>query len=45
MSRIRFGVTARTLAVLFVLGISIFPIYWMFVTALALTRCFSDHHQ
>jgi len=35
MRRIRFGVTARTLAVLFVLGISIFPIYWMFVTALA----------
>lgn len=30
----RLGVTARTLAVLVVLGIAIFPVYWMFVTAL-----------
>ncbi|MGX5715907.1 carbohydrate ABC transporter permease [Arthrobacter sp. MAHUQ-56] len=30
----RFGVTARLIAVLIVLGLAIFPVYWMFVTAL-----------
>jgi multiple sugar transport system permease protein len=30
----RLGVTGRMLAVLIVLGLAIFPIYWMFVTAL-----------
>jgi multiple sugar transport system permease protein len=35
MSRIRFGITARILAVLFALGIAAFPLYWMVVTALS----------
>ena len=30
----RLGVTARMVAVLVVLGLAIFPVYWMFVTAL-----------
>lgn len=30
----RFGVTARIIAVLVVLGLAVFPLYWMFVTAL-----------
>lgn len=30
----RLGVTARVIAVLIVLGLAIFPVYWMFVTAL-----------
>ncbi|GAB3031651.1 carbohydrate ABC transporter permease [Parafrigoribacterium mesophilum] len=30
----RLGVTGRMLAVLIVLGLAIFPVYWMFVTAL-----------
>ena len=30
----RIGVTARVIAVLIVLGLAIFPVYWMFVTAL-----------
>jgi len=33
-TRARFGVTFRVLAVLIVLGIVVFPLYWMFVTAL-----------
>lgn len=32
--RLRIGVVARMLAVLVVLGVSVFPIYWMFTTAL-----------
>jgi multiple sugar transport system permease protein len=32
--RLRLGVAARTLIVLVVLGIAVFPIYWMFTTAL-----------
>lgn len=32
--RLRIGVVGRMLAVLVVLGISVFPIYWMFTTAL-----------
>ncbi|MEU7650507.1 carbohydrate ABC transporter permease [Micromonospora taraxaci] len=35
MRRFRFGVTARIVAVLVVLGIAVFPLYWMFVTALS----------
>lgn len=35
MGRLRFGVTARILAVLVVLGIAVFPLYWMVVTALS----------
>ncbi|MEO3811014.1 carbohydrate ABC transporter permease [Sphaerisporangium sp. B11E5] len=31
----RLGLTARILAVLVVLGIAVFPLYWMFVTALS----------
>ncbi|MGC4746770.1 carbohydrate ABC transporter permease [Micromonospora sp. DT201] len=34
MRRFRFGVTARIVAVLVVLGVAVFPLYWMFVTAL-----------
>jgi multiple sugar transport system permease protein len=34
MKRLRIGLTGRTLAVLFVLGIAVFPLYWMIVTAL-----------
>lgn len=34
MKRVRFGVVARMIAVLVVLGIAVFPIYWMFTTAL-----------
>lgn len=34
MRRLRLGVTGRVLAVLVVLGVSVFPIYWMFTTAL-----------
>jgi len=30
----RLGVTARMIAVLVVLGLAVFPVYWMFVTAL-----------
>lgn len=33
-ARTRFGVTFRVLAVLIVMGIVAFPLYWMFVTAL-----------
>lgn len=32
--RLRLGVAGRMLAVLVVLGVSVFPIYWMFTTAL-----------
>lgn len=32
--RFRLGVAARSILVLFVLGIAVFPIYWMFTTAL-----------
>lgn len=35
MSRFRFGLTLRIVAVLIVLGIAVFPLYWMFVTALS----------
>ncbi|WP_405431562.1 carbohydrate ABC transporter permease [Micromonospora sp. NBC_00617] len=35
MRRFRFGVTARVVAVLAVLGVAVFPLYWMFVTALS----------
>jgi multiple sugar transport system permease protein len=35
MRRFRFGVTARIVAVLVVLGVAVFPLYWMFVTALS----------
>ncbi|MEU7946646.1 carbohydrate ABC transporter permease [Micromonospora taraxaci] len=35
MRRFRFGITARIVAVLVVLGIAVFPLYWMFVTALS----------
>jgi multiple sugar transport system permease protein len=34
MRRFRFGLTARILAVLVVLGLAVFPLYWMIVTAL-----------
>ena len=34
MRRLRLGVAGRMLAVLVVLGVSVFPIYWMFTTAL-----------
>ncbi len=34
MGRFRVGLTARILAVLVVLGIAVFPLYWMIVTAL-----------
>jgi multiple sugar transport system permease protein len=34
MRRLRIGLTARILAVLVVLGIAVFPLYWMVVTAL-----------
>jgi multiple sugar transport system permease protein len=34
MRRLRFGLTARILAVLVVLGLAVFPLYWMVVTAL-----------
>lgn len=34
MRTFRFGVLPRTLAILIVLGLAVFPIYWMFVTAL-----------
>ncbi|MCS5717791.1 carbohydrate ABC transporter permease [Herbiconiux sp. CPCC 205763] len=33
-TRARFGVTFRVIAVLILLGIVVFPLYWMFVTAL-----------
>jgi multiple sugar transport system permease protein len=33
-ARLRLGVAARTIIVLIVLGIAVFPIYWMFTTAL-----------
>jgi multiple sugar transport system permease protein len=33
-TRARFGVTFRVIAVLVLLGIVVFPLYWMFVTAL-----------
>lgn len=32
--RLNFGITARLVGVLFVLGIAIFPLYWIFVTSL-----------
>ncbi|HLU59398.1 MAG TPA: carbohydrate ABC transporter permease [Pseudonocardia sp.] len=35
MSRFRMGVGLRVVAVLVVLGIAVFPLYWMFVTALS----------
>ncbi|MEV6366938.1 carbohydrate ABC transporter permease [Micromonospora musae] len=35
MRRFRFGLTARIVAVLVVLGVAVFPLYWMFVTALS----------
>ncbi|MER7443419.1 carbohydrate ABC transporter permease [Micromonospora avicenniae] len=35
MRRLRFGLTARIVAVLVVLGIAVFPLYWMLVTALS----------
>ncbi|MBB5791096.1 ABC transporter permease subunit [Jiangella mangrovi] len=35
MSRFRMGLTLRIVAVLGVLGIAVFPLYWMFVTALS----------
>ncbi|NEE01887.1 carbohydrate ABC transporter permease [Phytoactinopolyspora halotolerans] len=34
-SRLRIGLTLRIVAVLAVMGIAIFPLYWMFVTALS----------
>jgi multiple sugar transport system permease protein len=34
MHRLRLGVTLRMLAVLVVLGIAVFPLYWIFTTAL-----------
>lgn len=34
MSGVRFGLVARVLGVLVVLGIAVFPLYWMLVTAL-----------
>jgi multiple sugar transport system permease protein len=34
MRRLRIGLTARILAVLIVLGVAVFPLYWMVVTAL-----------
>ncbi len=33
-TRLRLGVAARTIIVLIVLGLAVFPIYWMFTTAL-----------
>ena len=38
MGRLRIGLTARVLAVLVVLGIAVFPLYWMIVTALTSNR-------
>ena len=35
MSRFRLGPGARAVAVLVVMGIAVFPLYWMFVTALS----------
>ena len=35
MSRLRLGPGARAVAVLMVMGIAVFPLYWMFVTALS----------
>jgi multiple sugar transport system permease protein len=35
MGRLRFGLTLRIVAVLVVMGIAVFPLYWMFVTALS----------
>ncbi|MET7750092.1 carbohydrate ABC transporter permease [Micromonospora sp. NPDC005367] len=35
MRRLRVGLTARIVAVLVVLGIAVFPLYWMLVTALS----------
>lgn len=35
MSRLRIGLTLRIVTVLFVIGIAVFPLYWMFVTALS----------
>ncbi|MFI7604429.1 carbohydrate ABC transporter permease [Micromonospora sp. NPDC049366] len=35
MRRFRFGLTARIVAVLVVLGVAVFPLYWMLVTALS----------
>lgn len=35
MSRLHLGLTARVVGVLLVMGIAIFPLYWMFVTALS----------
>ncbi|MEO3748618.1 carbohydrate ABC transporter permease [Plantactinospora sp. B5E13] len=35
MRGFRFGVTARIVAVLAVLGVAVFPLYWMLVTALS----------
>lgn len=35
MSRLRVGLGLRIVAVLVVLGIAVFPLYWMFVTALS----------
>lgn len=35
MKGFRFGVTARIVAVLVVLGVAVFPLYWMLVTALS----------
>lgn len=34
MRRIRFGTTARLVGALVVLGLAVFPLYWMFVTSL-----------
>ncbi|MES2171194.1 MAG: carbohydrate ABC transporter permease [Actinomycetota bacterium] len=34
MKRLRIGTTARIIGVLVVLGIAVFPLYWMFVTSL-----------
>lgn len=34
MSGVRFGLVARVLGVLVVLGVAVFPLYWMLVTAL-----------
>ncbi|MFI7517954.1 carbohydrate ABC transporter permease [Micromonospora globbae] len=35
MRRFRIGLTARIIAVLVVLGVAVFPLYWMLVTALS----------
>lgn len=35
MRRVRLGLTARIVAVLVVLGVAVFPLYWMLVTALS----------